>query len=269
MKNRILGVKGFNKDMTCRNMQYEEGKIYKMDEEPECCNKGYHFCENPVDCLSYYNPADSVYHEVEATGKISRDDGSSDTKIATNEIKIGARLDFQTMVKIAIDFTLSHCKKTSKKSANKSEDRSIASNTGYSSVASNTGDSSVASNTGYSSVASNTGDSSVASNTGDSSVASNTGDRSVASNTGDSSVASNTGDSSVAKTTGESCISCNLGIEGKASGKKGSWIIVVEWERDDDWNWYPKNVKSVKVDGKKVKEDTLYALEDGKLVEKE
>ena len=32
MKNRILGVKGFNKDMTCRNMQYEEGKIYKMDE---------------------------------------------------------------------------------------------------------------------------------------------------------------------------------------------------------------------------------------------
>ena len=206
MKNRILGVKGFNKDMTCRNMQYEEGKIYKMDEEPECCNKGYHFCENPVDCLSYYNPADSVYHEVEATGKISRDDGSSDTKIATNEIKIGARLDFQTMVKIAIDFTLSHCKKTSKKSANKSEDRSIASNTGY---------------------------------------------------------------SSVAKTTGESCISCNLGIEGKASGKKGSWIIVVEWERDDDWNWYPKNVKSVKVDGKKVKEDTLYALEDGKLVEKE
>ena len=215
MKNRILGVKGFNKDMTCRNMQYEEGKIYKMDEEPECCNKGYHFCENPVDCLSYYNPADSVYHEVEATGKISRDDGSSDTKIATNEIKIGARLDFQTMVKIAIDFTLSHCKKTSKKSANKSEDRSIASNTG------------------------------------------------------DSSVASNTGYSSVAKTTGESCISCNLGIEGKASGKKGSWIIVVEWERDDDWNWYPKNVKSVKVDGKKVKEDTLYALEDGKLVEKE
>ena len=242
MKNRILGVKGFNKDMTCRNMQYEEGKIYKMDEEPECCNKGYHFCENPVDCLSYYNPADSVYHEVEATGKISRDDGSSDTKIATNEIKIGARLDFQTMVKIAIDFTLSHCKKTSKKSANKSEDRSIASNTGDSSVASNTGDSSVASNTGYSS---------------------------VASNTGDSSVASNTGYSSVAKTTGESCISCNLGIEGKASGKKGSWIIVVEWERDDDWNWYPKNVKSVKVDGKKVKEDTLYALEDGKLVEKE
>ena len=224
MKDKIFGVKGFNKDMTCRGMQYEEGKTYKMDEAPECCNNGYHFCENPVDCLGYYSPADSVYHKVEATGDISRDDNSKDTKIATNEIKIGAKIDFQTMVKLAIDFTLSHCKKSSKKSASKSEDRSIASNTG---------------------------------------------DSSVASNTGDSSVASNTGDRSVAKTTGESCISCNLGIEGKASGKKGSWIIVVEWERDDECNWYPKNVKSVKVDGKKVKEDTLYALENGKLVEKE
>ena len=242
MKDKIFGVKGFNKDMTCRGMQYEEGKTYKMDEAPECCNNGYHFCENPVDCLGYYSPADSVYHKVEATGDISRDDNSKDTKIATNEIKIGAKIDFQTMVKLAIDFTLSHCKKSSKKSASKSEDRSIASNTGYSSVASNTGYRSVASNTGYSS---------------------------VASNTGYSSVASNTGDRSVAKTTGESCISCNLGIEGKASGKKGSWIIVVEWERDDECNWYPKNVKSVKVDGKKVKEDTLYALENGKLVEKE
>lgn len=117
MKNKIFGVKGFNKDMTCRDMQYEEGKIYKMDEKPECCNNGYHFCENPVDCLSYYSPADSVYHEVEATGNISRNDNSNDTKIATNELKIGARIDFQTMVKLAIDFTLSHCKKTSKKSA--------------------------------------------------------------------------------------------------------------------------------------------------------
>lgn len=31
MKNKIFGVKGFNKDMTCRNMQYEEGKLVEKE----------------------------------------------------------------------------------------------------------------------------------------------------------------------------------------------------------------------------------------------
>lgn len=92
MKDKIIGVKGFNKDMTCKGMQYEEGKIYKIEGNSICCEKGYHFCENPIDCLEYYGPDTSVYHEVEALGDIARD--INDTKIATNEIKIGARIDF-------------------------------------------------------------------------------------------------------------------------------------------------------------------------------
>ena len=152
MKDKIIGVKGFNKDMTCRGMQYEEGKTYKMEGEPKCCDRGYHFCENPIDCLRYYSPDTSVYHKVEALGDIVRD--TDDTKIATNEIKIGARIDFQTMVKMAIDFTFKHCKK-GKEGANKTTAYSVASNTGNNSVASNTGNNSVASNTGNNSVASN------------------------------------------------------------------------------------------------------------------
>ena len=136
MEKKIIGVKGFNKNMTCRDMQYEEGKTYKMEENPKCCEIGYHFCENPIDCFNYYEPNNSVYHEVEAVGNIDRE--SSDSKISTNEIKIGARIDFQAMVKIAIDFTLKHCKKGGK-GANKRTYKSVASNTGYKSVASNTG----------------------------------------------------------------------------------------------------------------------------------
>ena len=147
----MKGYKGFNKDMTCRGMQYEEGKIYKMEEEPKCCKRGYHFCENPIDCLGYYSPNESIYRQVEATGKISKDEDTSDTKIATNEIKIGAKIDFQTMVKMAIEFTYKHCTKKGKGN-NKRSDNSVASNTGYYSVASNTGDNSVASNTGYNSI---------------------------------------------------------------------------------------------------------------------
>ena len=317
----MKGYKGFNKDMTCRGMQYEEGKIYKMEEEPKCCKRGYHFCENPIDCLGYYSPNESIYRQVEATGKISKDEDTSDTKIATNEIKIGAKIDFQTMVKMAIEFTYKHCTKKGKGNNKRSDksvasntgyysvasntgnysvasntgDNSVASNTGYKSVASNTGNYSVASNTGYKSVASNTGYKSVASNTGDNSVASNTGNYSVASNTGDNSVASNTGYKSVASNTGYKSVASNtgdnsvasntgnysvasnlgqksisscLGVRGQASGKKGTWLVVAEWIQDEDWNWEVKEVKTVKVDGKKIKEDTYYTLEHGEFVEK-
>ena len=218
----MKGYKGFNKDMTCRGMQYEEGKIYKMEEEPKCCKRGYHFCENPIDCLGYYSPNESIYRQVEAIGKISKDEDTSDTKIATNEIKIGAKIDFQTMVKMAIEFTYKHCTKKGKGN-NKRSDKSVASNTG---------------------------------------------DNSVTSNTGNYSVASNTGDNSVASNLGQKSISSCLGVRGQASGKKGTWLVVAEWIQDEDWNWEVKEVKTVKVDGKKIKEDTYYTLEHGEFVEK-
>ena len=256
-KNNIVGYKGFRKDMTCRDFQYKEGETYEMESKPSCCNRGFHFCENPVDCLGYYDPNNSVYHKVEALGDLDKERGQKDTKVATNKIKIGARLSFKEMVDLSIDFTYKHCKKGGKGS-NKRSNNSVASNTGYSSVASNTG---------YSSVASNTGDRSVASNTGYRSVASNTGDRSVASNTGYRSVASNTGDRSVAKNTGKDGIASSLGIEGQASGGLGTWLVLAEWWEDEDWNWHVKEVKTVKVDGKEMKENTLYKLENGKIVE--
>ena len=56
--------KGFNEDLTCRGFQYEEGKTYETD-EAKLCSKGFHACENPLDCFGYYAPGESVYHEVE------------------------------------------------------------------------------------------------------------------------------------------------------------------------------------------------------------
>lgn len=48
-----------------------------------------------------------------------------------------------------------------------------------------------------------------------------------------------------------------------AKGKKGSIIVLVE--RDGDLNIV--NFKAVQVDGEKIKEDVLYKLEDGKLIQ--
>lgn len=58
----MKAFKGFNKDLTCRGFQYEEGKEFHT-EKADCCNEGFHACEYPLDCFGYYNPAESVFHE--------------------------------------------------------------------------------------------------------------------------------------------------------------------------------------------------------------
>ena len=93
----IKAYKGFNKDMTCRGFQFKEGETYE-EERAEVCKSGFHACENPIDCLSYYAPNESVYHEVELDGDVSRE-GGKDSKIAASRIKIGAKIDFKGMIK--------------------------------------------------------------------------------------------------------------------------------------------------------------------------
>ena len=63
----IKAYKGFDKNMQCRGYQFEEGKEYSLPdgEEAKLCENGFHACEAPIDCLNYYEPAHSVYHEVE------------------------------------------------------------------------------------------------------------------------------------------------------------------------------------------------------------
>ena len=63
----MRAFKGFNKDLTCRGYQYEEGKEFHT-ERAECCDTGFHACEYPLDCFGYYDPAHSVFHEVELSG---------------------------------------------------------------------------------------------------------------------------------------------------------------------------------------------------------
>jgi hypothetical protein len=60
-----------------------------------------------------------------------------------------------------------------------------------------------------------------------------------------------------------------MGIKGKAAGSLGCWITLAEWVEDKENNWNIKCVKSVKVDGQKIKPDTFYILKNRKFVEVE
>lgn len=103
MMEKITSYKGFKQDMTCRDFQYKEGESY---EEPsaKACERGFHACEYPLDCLGYYSPNESVYHVVEQSGEISRH--SDDTKVASTKIKIGAEINIAGLVKAAIEYTM-------------------------------------------------------------------------------------------------------------------------------------------------------------------
>ena len=120
----IKTYKGFNKDMKCRDFQYEEGEEYET-REAEVCSCGFHACEHPLDCFNYYRPSKSIYHEVEQSGKISKE--SNDSKIASTKIKIGARLSISGLVEAAIEYT----KERTKPESDSSSDCGASSATGY------------------------------------------------------------------------------------------------------------------------------------------
>lgn len=80
----MRAFKGFNKDLTCRGYQYEEGKEFHT-ERAECCDTGFHACEYPLDCFGYYDPAHSVFHEVELSGEM--DKSNDNTKVCATGYK--------------------------------------------------------------------------------------------------------------------------------------------------------------------------------------
>lgn len=131
----IKGFKGFDKNLQCRNFQYEIGKKY---EEPEAsvCSAGFHFCEEPLDVFNYYPPADSRYCEVEGDGDTDKSDG--DSKVSCTHIKIGAEIGLPGLISAGVKFILDRVNWKNNKESN-TGDRSAATNTGYQSAATNTG----------------------------------------------------------------------------------------------------------------------------------
>ena len=227
MSKVVKSYKGFNKDMTCRDFQYKEDKEYETS-KAVVCNEGFHACEHPLDCLGYYPPNTSVYHEVEQTGEFSSDSSSRDSKIASTKIKIGAKLSIAGLVQAAIDFT-------------KSKTVTIQ----------------------YA-----TGDYSASSATGDYGASSATGDYGASSATGDSGAALATGYKGASSADNSTAVAVAWGYESKAKGCIGAHIVCAEWKYDNLNNdWFFVGAKMSIVDGVKIKADTYYTLRDGEFVE--
>ena len=260
----MKAFKGFNKDLTCRGYQYEEGKEFHT-ERAECCDTGFHACEYPLDCFGYYDPAHSVYHEVELSGEM--DKSGDNTKVCATDIKIGARLSIAGLVKMAIDFTMSKVNKE----AGSDERHGFASATG------NCGASSA---TGYKGASSATGNCGASSATGDYGASSATGNYGASSATGNCGASSATGYKGASSVSDPTGVAVAWGHEARAKGCKGAHLILSDWRfiGEKYWdgsykdmynkdNWELTGAKMVVVDGEKIKEDTYYRCIEGEIVE--
>ena len=140
--------KGFDKDLKCRDFQYEIGKKYE-EERAEICDTGFHACENPLDVFGYYAPADSRYCEVELD---ANDQKFDDSKRVGKKISIKAEIGIAGIVKAGLEYIKDQVNWDDDKKSN-TGDQSAATNTGNRSAATNTGDWSAATVEGKESVA--------------------------------------------------------------------------------------------------------------------
>lgn len=98
----MKSYKGFDKNLKCRDFQYEIGKEYEMDGEIKVCSRGFHACESPFDVFGHYTMIDSRFCEVEQDGNISKEDRG--TKICSSKIKIKAELKLADMINLGVEW---------------------------------------------------------------------------------------------------------------------------------------------------------------------
>ena len=200
--------KGFDKDLKCRDFQYEIGKEY-TEEKADICNYGFHACEFPMDVFGYYPPSDSRYCEVDLEENDQK--SSDDSKRVGKKISVKAEIGIAGIIKAGVEYI--------KEQVDWEDDK-----------------------------------------------VTNTGDYSAATNTGYQSAATNTGNKSAAIVEGKESIALATGIKSKAKGKIGCFIVLTEWKEINN-EYHIVDIKSAKVDGENIKEDTFYMLKDGKFVE--
>ena len=230
----ITSYKAFDKNMQCRGFQYEVGKEYEMDGEIKCCNRGFHACKSPIEVWGYYDMLNSLYAEVEQSGKIDTDENS--TKVCSSRIKIKAELKLADIINIGVEWL---------------KDITSPSKVKADGVLNDNGDRrKQIGSSGYSAQIGSSGDSAQIGSSGDYAKIGSSGDYAKIDSTGEDSVIMCAGNSS------------------RAKAKVGSWITLAEWKWSDEKKRdVPVCVKTEYVDGENIKADTWYQLKNRKFVE--
>lgn len=96
----VEGYKATNKDMTCRGFQYKLGETHTIEDEPEMCYKGFHFCLNLKDTFKYYHINSSRFFKVKAMVKredVLKFNADKDDKLVAKGIQFIEEVSFEEM----------------------------------------------------------------------------------------------------------------------------------------------------------------------------
>ena len=105
----MIAYKGFTKDLKARlgrgNYQFTPGETVR-EESSKTVRSGFHCCENPFECLSYYNlQSDDRFWQVEAAGSIDEDDSE---RIACTEMTLINELTFKEFAMHGMAYIINH-----------------------------------------------------------------------------------------------------------------------------------------------------------------
>lgn len=104
----MIAFKGFSKDMTARlgsgRYQFEPGRTERT-EKSKTASCGFHCCENPFDCLSYYSLGDDRFFLVEAAGSIDED---NQNRISCTEITPLQELTIKQIAGYGMTYMVQH-----------------------------------------------------------------------------------------------------------------------------------------------------------------
>ena len=287
---KIKAYKGFDKNLCCRDFQYEVGKEYEMDGDITVCERGFHACESPLEVLDYYfilNDGNLArFCEVEQSGEMDKERDT--TKIASSKIKIKAELKFADLIKLGIEWIK---EKTSAGGSEKllsdngAYSAQIGSSGDYAKIGSS-GDSAKIGSSGYSAQIGSSGcyaqigssgdyakigssgDSAKIGSSGYSAQIGSSGCYAQIGSSGDYAQIGSSGCYAKIHSSGEDSVICCAGHDSMVKAKKGSWITLAEWEYSDEKGiLVPVCVKTEYVDDKRIKADTWYKLVKGEFVE--
>ncbi len=101
-EKKIIAYKGFDKNLKCRDFQYEVGKEYEMDGDIKCCERGFHACESPLEVFDYYDMLNSRFAEVEHSGEIDKEENT--TKVCSSKIKVKAELKLADIINLGVEW---------------------------------------------------------------------------------------------------------------------------------------------------------------------
>ena len=253
MDKTIKSYKAFDENMQCRGFQYEVGKEYDMNGDIQCCKRGFHACESPMEVWDYYDMLTSRFAEVEQSGKIST--GADSTKICSSHIKIKAELKLADIINIGVEWLKDL---TSPSKIN--DDGDTLNDNGNKRAQ-------IGSSGNYAKIGSS-GNSAKIGSSGDSAKIGSSGNTAKIGSSGNTAQIGSSGNYAQIDSTGEDAVIMCAGHNSIAKAKIGSWITLAEWGwGDSKHHLVPVCVKTECVDGIKIKPDTWYTLKNGEFVE--